>query len=119
MIACNEESNFANAKKFDPDRWLDFENKRCKVDAGSSLVVPFGVGKRTCPGKRFVELELIALLSKVKVIENLDQQKLLAKYFQLFSAFDVSYCGELKTEFEFLLVPKTPVNVKLVDRLRQ
>jgi len=63
--------------------------------------VPFGVGKRACPGKRFVELELIALLSK------------------LFSAFDVSYCGELKTEFEFLLVPKTPVNLKLVDRLDQ
>lgn len=63
MIACNEESNFVNAKKFDPNRWMDFENKR--LDAGSSLVVPFGVGKRTCPGRRFVELELITLLSKV------------------------------------------------------
>lgn len=64
MIACNDESNFVNAKKFEPERWLDCENKRSR-DAGYSLVVPFGVGKRTCPGKRFVELELIALLSKV------------------------------------------------------
>ncbi|KAJ6626777.1 Ecdysone 20-monooxygenase [Pseudolycoriella hygida] len=98
MIACNDESNFINAKKFEPERWIDYENKRLKLDLGSALVVPFGIGKRTCPGKRFVELELIAVLSK------------------LFSAFDVSYCGELKTEFEFLLVPKTPVNIKLVDR---
>lgn len=64
MIACNDESNFVNAKKFDPNRWIDFENNRLKQDMGS-LVVPFGAGKRTCPGKRFVELELLALLSKV------------------------------------------------------
>lgn len=71
MIACNEESNFVNAKKFDPDRWIDSDNKRFKLDMGSSLVVPFGFGKRTCPGKRFVELELISLLSKVILeIEN-------------------------------------------------
>lgn len=101
MIACNDESNFANAKNFEPERWMDTENKRAKSDAGSSLVVPFGVGKRMCPGKRFVDAELMVLLSK------------------LFSAFDVTYCGELKTEFEFLLVPKTPVTVKLVDRLPQ
>lgn len=65
MIACNDESNFTNAKKFHPHRWIDSESKLAKSDAGSSLVVPFGFGKRTCPGKRFVELELIALLSKV------------------------------------------------------
>lgn len=68
MIACNDESNFVNAKKFDPQRWMDAEDKPSKLDLGSSLVVPFGVGKRTCPGKRFVELELIALLSKVNLI---------------------------------------------------
>lgn len=71
MIACNEESNFVNAKKFDPDRWIDSENRRSKVDLGSALVVPFGVGKRTCPGKRFVELELISLLSKVMLVNKL------------------------------------------------
>lgn len=65
MLACNDESNFVNAKKFDPDRWMDLESKRFKLDLSSSLVVPFGVGKRACPGKRFVELELVALLSKV------------------------------------------------------
>lgn len=65
MIACNDESNFANAKNFDPERWMDTENKRAKSDAGSSLVVPFGVGKRMCPGKRFVDAELMVLLSKV------------------------------------------------------
>lgn len=69
MIACNDESNFVNAKKFDPDRWIDCENKRFKQDLGSLLVVPFGVGKRSCPGKRFVELELIALLSKVRYVD--------------------------------------------------
>lgn len=88
MIACNEESNFVNAKKFDPKRWMDFENKRTKLDLGSSLVVPFGVGKRTCPGKRFVELELIALLSKVKhfffsLKTEIPKKNLFAAFFSL------------------------------------
>lgn len=90
MIACNDESNFVNAKKFAPDRWMDFENKRSKVDLGSSLVVPFGVGKRTCPGKRFVELELIALLSKVRKTENIKKE-----------------ISDLRSDQIFLLIYKT------------
>jgi hypothetical protein len=35
------------------------------------LVVPFGLGRRVCPGKRFVEQELHLALAKVTVLSHL------------------------------------------------
>lgn len=71
MIACNNEKNFVNAQTFNPNRWLShadngeiLSNSRPE-DIGANLVVPFGYGKRTCPGRRFVENELTLLLAKV------------------------------------------------------
>lgn len=93
MLACNSDKNFTEAQQFRPQRWLDGQ-----PDA-ASLVVPFGIGRRTCPGRRFVEMELTLLLAK------------------MVRQFDISYCGELQTEFEFLLVPRTPVGLRLRDRV--
>uniref|UniRef100_T1GJG6 Cytochrome P450 n=1 Tax=Megaselia scalaris TaxID=36166 RepID=T1GJG6_MEGSC len=92
-IACRSEQNFPNATKYMPERWIS-EDKSSNIQLeNSSIVVPFGIGKRTCPGKRFVEMEL------------------------LFLAFDVKLAQPLETEFEFLLAPKTPVNIILKDRV--
>jgi len=99
MLACNKEENFENAKQFKPERWL---NEAGEMDAtrgkGSSIVVPFGSGKRICPGKRYSELELQILVIK------------------LVRAFKITYDSPFELSFEFLLAPKGPVNIKFVDR---
>lgn len=67
MIACHKDNNFPEAKTFHPERWIDKEgNFSVNIDS-STIVVPFGIGKRTCPGKRFVEMEIVLLLAKVCV----------------------------------------------------
>ncbi|XP_075162514.1 cytochrome P450 family 24 subfamily A member shade [Haematobia irritans] len=98
MIACHKDNNFPEAKTFHPERWIDKEgNFSVNIDS-SSIVVPFGIGKRTCPGKRFVEMEIVLLLAK------------------LLLAFDISFTKPLETEFEFLLAPKTPLSLIMRDR---
>lgn len=67
MTSCHDSINFKEADKYIPERWLDDDAKvssRC-TEPGVHLVVPFGVGKRQCPGRRFVEMELILILAKV------------------------------------------------------
>lgn len=59
-LACLEENNFVDATSYKPERWLDDLTKKSPF-----LIVPFGCGKRMCPGKRFIELELQIVLAKV------------------------------------------------------
>ncbi|XP_014252078.1 ecdysone 20-monooxygenase isoform X1 [Cimex lectularius] len=96
-LACLEESNFKNAKTFMPERWLG-KDSSCSGHSHPFLVVPFGVGRRMCPGKRFVELELQVVLA------------------QTVRQFEIEFDGELRLEFEFLLAPKSPANFRLKER---
>lgn len=58
--ACRREENFWRAREYLPERWLSSREPHA-----AALVAPFGRGRRMCPGKRFVELELHLLLAKV------------------------------------------------------
>lgn len=71
MIACHDPENFRFPDSFKPERWLVNDSKlnaRC-AEPGSALVVPFGVGKRQCPGRRFVEMELMLIIAKVMFLK--------------------------------------------------
>lgn len=58
--ACRSEENFWRAREYLPERWTSVREPH-----SVGLVAPFGRGRRMCPGKRFVELELQLLLAKV------------------------------------------------------
>lgn len=67
LVCCHDPENFSAPEEFKPQRWLVDDSKvnaRCS-EPGANLVVPFGVGKRQCPGRRFVEMELIMIVAKV------------------------------------------------------
>ena len=99
MIACKKEENFKNASEFIPERWIN-ENGEMNTNQlqSSSIVVPFGIGKRICPGKKFTEIQLVILTLK------------------LVRAFKIEYCSPFEQNFEFLLAPKGPVNMRFEDR---
>ncbi|KAL5235272.1 hypothetical protein ACI65C_002682 [Semiaphis heraclei] len=92
-LACLDEDNFKDATSYRPERWLDELTKKSPF-----LVAPFGCGKRMCPGKRFIELELQIVLAK------------------MVKQFQIDFEGQLKTEFEFLLTP-IDANFILRDRI--
>lgn len=71
MIASQDERNFTEAKRFIPDRWIptsSFCSQSPKPIHTPSLVCPFGWGRRLCPGKRFSQLELLMVISKVRAL---------------------------------------------------
>ena len=98
-LAALQEENFTNANEFIPERWLDGE---CDPawNRESSLVLPFGFGKRACPGKRLAEVELYIMTAK------------------FFHAFDVSLVDDIDVEFNFLLTPAGPLRMNLSKRLQ-
>ncbi|CAG9793265.1 unnamed protein product [Diatraea saccharalis] len=90
--ACRREDNFWRATEYLPERWVSVREPHA-----ASLVAPFGRGRRMCPGKRFVECELHLLLAKIM------------------QRWRVEYDGELDIQFDFLLSPKSPVSLRLVE----
>ncbi|CAH0731878.1 unnamed protein product, partial [Brenthis ino] len=90
--ACRREENFWRASEYLPERWIDVREPHA-----ASIVAPFGRGRRMCPGKRFVELELHLILAKI------------------LQHWRVEFDGELDIQFDFLLSPKAPVSLRLVE----
>lgn len=68
-VACQNEQNFQQANTFLPERWLEQVDENQNVykldEPGSSLVLPFGTGRRMCPGNKIIEIELTLIMAKV------------------------------------------------------
>jgi cytochrome P450 family 49 subfamily A len=73
MIISNQERYFPEPKRFEPERWL--KNSQCQSETGLCPVrkpihpfasLPFGYGRRMCLGRRFADLEIQTLITKVK-----------------------------------------------------
>ncbi len=55
-----QDANFADARRFDPDRWIETRNGRAHDRRAFS---PFGGGPRICPGRSLALLEIRAVLA--------------------------------------------------------
>lgn len=96
-LACRDERNFKEPCSFRPERWLGAE-KTETMAAATFLVSPFGVGRRICPGRRFVEQTLGCILASM--VQQL--------------VFEST--STLEQQFEFILAPKGPVPIRLQNR---
>lgn len=97
-LACRDDRNFTKAEEFKPERWIS-DGKQETSSAATFLVLPFGVGKRACPGKRFIEQVLPSILAST--IRN----------------FDLNSTKDMQLQFEFILSPKGPIEMTFTDRI--
>uniref|UniRef100_A0AAY5KLJ9 Cytochrome P450, family 27, subfamily B, polypeptide 1 n=1 Tax=Esox lucius TaxID=8010 RepID=A0AAY5KLJ9_ESOLU len=89
---------FPNPDAFQPDRWLNRDGGHHPYAS-----VPFGVGKRSCIGRRIAELEVYLALARILM------------------HFDVKpdpegSCAAVKPMTRTLLVPESEINLKLIAR---
>nr|CAD7585730.1 unnamed protein product [Timema genevievae] len=96
-LACKDETNFSRPEEFYPERWLPGSDRKSTQNS-QFLVIPYGCGRRMCPGKRFVDQELHLILAKIV------------------QEFEVKFDGEMGLQFEFFLAPDGPVNFTFIDR---
>lgn len=64
----HDEAQFKQNDKFIPERWLkDQTDAKCpnSKDAHPFSYLPFGFGSRMCIGRRFAELEIEVLVSRM------------------------------------------------------
>lgn len=99
MTACSKNEHFDQAKEYKPERWLTAKGELDLIKCiGSSIVLPFGCGRRIYPGRKYTEQKLMILV--IKIVRS----------------FKIACKGEFKQQFEFVLAPKPPVNVQFVNR---
>ncbi|XP_019645640.1 PREDICTED: cytochrome P450 27C1-like [Branchiostoma belcheri] len=89
---------FPDPDQFKPERWLRTGEGHDDINPYSSL--PFGVGPRSCIGRRVAEVEL---------------QLFLAKMSQQFVVSQVEP-EEISSVAQPLLMPETPLHLRFVDR---
>ena len=99
-IAALQEQNFTRATEFLPQRWLPggTEGSLSLPRHNKDLVLPFGSGKRMCPGKRLAEQELYIIAAK------------------LFQNFNIELAQKLELEFSYLLTPAGPCSLRFTER---
>ena len=95
-IASLQEENFTNAREFIPERWME-GGELPNHEAG--LVLPFGFGKKSCPGKKLAEQEIYIMIAK------------------LYQTCNVSLVnGDFGTVFNFLLMPSPDMPIRITPR---
>ncbi|TRY74211.1 hypothetical protein DNTS_002856 [Danionella cerebrum] len=96
----NDEGNFPEPERFDPERWLRGHPSRSQRHPYSS--VPFGVGVRACVGKRVAELEMYFALSRIM---------------QHYEVRSEPGAPSITPKTRTLLIPSEAINLKFVPRV--
>lgn len=96
-----DENHFKKPNEFMPERWLKPNTPDACPEAKTSnpfAYIPFGFGPRACVGKRFAEMEICVLMTR-----------LLSKY-----RIEYDY-GPLEYRMSFVVSPISDLKFKLTE----
>ncbi|XP_003743235.1 cytochrome P450 315a1, mitochondrial [Galendromus occidentalis] len=90
--------SFPEPNSFKPERWLRENRSESKVDSWACL--PFGLGSRSCIGRRIAEVQMQFLLART------------VKQFDIGLATE----GEVPIKMRLITTPENPISLKLTPR---
>lgn len=91
--------NFADPESFRPERWLR-ENRSSESQANSWACLPFGLGSRSCIGRRVAEVQMQFLLART------------VQRFQLAPGQE----AEVGIKMRLITTPENPISLRLTPR---
>lgn len=91
-------NSFADAADFRPDRWL--REKRSESQINSWACLPFGLGSRSCIGRRVAEVQMQFLLART------------VQRFEISPTQD----EEVGIRMRLITTPENPISLKLTPR---
>lgn len=91
--------SFPEPDSFKPERWLRENRADSKVDSWACL--PFGLGSRSCIGRRIAEVQMQFLLART------------VQQFQL----ELGTEGEVPIRMRLITTPENPISLKLTPRV--
>lgn len=101
MMLHQDEKHFSKPSEFMPERWLkESIPGACPAAKASNpfVYLPFGFGPRSCVGKRFAEMEIYVLLTRI-----------LKRY-----RIEYNY-GPLTYRYSFVLSPTSDLKFKIIE----
>lgn len=126
---CHDETEFADAELFVPERWLRGEALRSGYYQHHPYsFIPFGVGVRACVGKRVAEMEMYFALSRVRLGRSCTTFSAGRTHSSLMSVcpppqlmqhYEVRLEDEgavVEPKTRTLLIPAKPINLRFLPR---
>ncbi|KAL9917904.1 cytochrome P450 12b2 [Glossina fuscipes fuscipes] len=98
MPLANTDKYFPKSEKFLPERWLKNEESTGLRSKNAFVYAPFGMGPRTCIGKRVAEMEIETLITRL--IRNYHISWSGKEKLKYESNIITKPCGEIKFQFE-------------------
>nr|QST15058.1 CYP362A5 protein [Diaphanosoma celebensis] len=93
---CSKEEHFPKSREFIPERWIKGHEMESKPHP--YVMVPFGFGRRMCPGRRLAEMEICQLTAKI--VQNFQMK---------YHHEDISVVSRIGN------IPDKPMRLTLVD----
>ncbi|XP_014208635.1 probable cytochrome P450 49a1 [Copidosoma floridanum] len=98
-VISNTERYFPRSSEFLPERWIGSGTLEAPAPRHAFASLPFGYGRRMCLGRRFADLEIIIVLSKI------------------FQRYRVEYHHEkLEYYIDPMYTPRGPLKFRFVER---
>ncbi|XP_015783494.1 cytochrome P450 315a1, mitochondrial [Tetranychus urticae] len=93
-----DEKYWTDAKSFKPERWVREESNKKIINSHASL--PFGLGIRSCVGRRVAEVQMQFLLSRI-----------IQKFY-----FEPGNKEDIGIKLRMITTPESPIHLRLVER---
>lgn len=109
---------FPRPESFEPERWTRDESRQLQDVLHSAACLPFGLGVRSCIGRRVAEMQMQLLLSRVGRIVINSTILIICKNIQVVQKFKLSTKSDVGIKLRMITTPENLIELTLQPRTK-